>query len=250
MRVFCRIMENGDYSSINVATAAAGFRSLGATIERYDKIEEILSWVTQNDIVVDGVRQIEQIFLKYGIRTNMSDYPEALLPFTGRRIWKDTIGSLRKGCSKALFVKPTNEKLFTGRVISTPQDWAALIDIPLHQEVYCSDVIDIRSEYRIFIRYDRILDVRPYHGDYHYAIDTSLVDSVMDAFRRWDGRLSACALDFAVTAERKTVFLEFNDAYSIEAYGLDPCVYAGFLAARWTQLMRVPDPYVMVDFTV
>ena len=34
MRVWCRSMEDGDYASINVATAAAGFRSIGATIEK------------------------------------------------------------------------------------------------------------------------------------------------------------------------------------------------------------------------
>ena len=89
MRVWCRAMEDGDYASINVATAAAGFRSLGATIERYIKIDDILGWVTKNDIVVDGVRQTEQVFQKYGIINNVSDYPEVLLPFTGRKIWTD-----------------------------------------------------------------------------------------------------------------------------------------------------------------
>ena len=250
MRVWCRTMEDGDYASINVATAAAGFRSLGATIERYIKIDDILGWVTKNDIVVDGVRQTEQVFQKYGIICNVSDYPEVLLPFTGRRIWTDTVGNLRKGCSEALFVKPTKEKLFTGRIITSPQDWAPLINIPLGQEVYCSNIIDTQSEYRAFIRYDKILDVRLYHGDYHYSVDSSLIDSALVAFTKWEGHPSACALDFAVTNKRNTVFLEFNDAYSIGAYGLDPSVYARFLTTRWTQLMDVPDPYALDNFTL
>ena len=244
MRVWCRAMEDGDYASINVAAAAAGFKASGAAVERYNKLDDVFGWVTESDIVVDGVRQTERVFQKFGIVRNVSDYPEVLLPFTGRRIWTDTVGHLRKGCSEALFVKPTKEKLFAGRVITSAQDWAAHVSISSGQEVFCSDVIDIRSEYRVFIRYDSVLDVRPYYGDYHYSVNTSLIDTAIDAFTRWEDRPAACALDFAVTNRRKTVFLELNDAYSIGAYGLDPILFERFLATRWTQLMDVPDPYI------
>ena len=49
MRVWCRVLEEGDYASINVATAAAGFRSIGSTMERYAKMDDILRRVTKND---------------------------------------------------------------------------------------------------------------------------------------------------------------------------------------------------------
>ena len=70
----------------------------------------------------------------------------------------------------------------------------------------------------------------------------------MDAFTKWNERPYACALDFAVTSKRETLFLELNDAYSIGAYGLEPSVYAKFLATRWTQLMEVPDPFALDCF--
>ncbi len=250
MRVWCRTMADGDYASVNVATAALGFKSLGAEIEKYEKIQDALHWITRDDIVVDGVSQSRMVFEKYKVLKTTMDYPDSLLPFAGRKIWLDTIGNLRKNGPLALFVKPVQEKQFTGRVILAPHDWAPLINIPLNQKVYCSELIDIRSEYRVFVRNDSILDIRHYHGDYHYYVDTKFIDEAVVSFAKWKERPAACALDFAVTDDRRTVFLELNDGYSIGAYGLEPSVYARFLATRWAELMDVPDPYSMDQFVI
>lgn len=250
MRVWCRTVTDEMPSSINVATAAIGFKTLGADVTHYTQIDDILDCISRNDIVVDGVKQLSRVFNSMDIKRTTSDYPVVLRPFLHRKIWTDTIGHLRREGTCSVFIKPIEEKLFSGKIINSILDWASLVNVSLSQEVYCSQIVDIRSEYRIFIRYDRILDIRPYHGDYHFQYDPTQVDAILQAFTSWDNRPNSCAVDIAVTGDQKTIFLEFNDAYAIGAYGLEPSVYARFLTSRWTQLMNVPDPYATNDFEI
>lgn len=250
MRVWCRTIADEMPSSINVATATIGFKMLSADVTHYTQIDDILDYISRNDIVVDGVKQLSRVFSAMGINRTISDYPDVLRPFLNRKIWIDTIGHLRREGTCSVFIKPTEEKLFSGKIINSILDWASLVNVSLDQEIYCSQIVDIRCEYRVFIRYDRILDIRPYHGDYHYQFDPAQVDKILRAFTSWDNRPNSCAIDIAVTEDQKTIFLEFNDAYAIGAYGLEPTVYARFLTTRWTQLMNVPDPYAIDGFEI
>lgn len=249
MRVWCREMTDSIPSGINV-TAAIGFKMLGENVVYYRAIDDVLDRITRDDIVVDGVQQTRRVFGSLNIMTRSMDYPPVLFPFLERKIWNDKIGRVRRFAEYPVFVKPVREKLFTGKVIRSVSDWAPLVHVALSEPVYCGEVIDIRSEYRVFIRYDRILDVRPYHGDYHYQFDPEQLDRMLAAYVSWEDRPHAGAIDIAVTGDRKTVFLEFNDGYSLGTYGLEPSVYARFLAARWKQLMDVPDPYAMDGFEI
>ena len=243
MQVWIRKLPDEHPSSVNTAIASCGFRRLGAEVTEYQDIKEILSRVSRNDIVIDGVEQLNGYFSSLGIHNNTPDYPDVLLPFAGRTIQKDRLGSLRRNFTGPIFVKPTKEKLFPGTVIRTLTDWAPLVSFPLNQEVYCSPVLDLRSEYRVFVRYDRILDVRPYLGDYHFPFDPEGLDRMLAAFTTWEQRPAGCAIDIAVTAEQKTIFLELNDACALGAYGLNPIDYALLITARWSQLLSFPDPY-------
>ncbi len=243
MRVWIRMLPEEHLSSINLAAASIGFRRLGAEIMYFSDIKEISGALSRSDIVIDGVRQLNQYFKSLNIETNVIDYPEVLLPFAQRKIWKDTLGNLRRSFSGPVFVKPIEEKLFPGTVIRMVQDWSPLVCFSLSQEVYCSQVLDLRSEYRVFVRYDRIMDVRPYAGDYHYQFDPEKLDRTISSFVSWKQRPKACSIDIAVTADRKTIFLELNDGYAVGAYGLNPVDYARFITTRWVQLMGFPDPY-------
>ena len=86
--------------SVNIANAMYGFRELGAEIIFYHMIDEIYDKVTREDIVLDYIAQCNSIFAKFGITTRILDYPDALKPFLGRKIWSDTINSISRSEEK------------------------------------------------------------------------------------------------------------------------------------------------------
>ena len=86
MQVWIRKLPDEHPSSVNTAIASCGFRRLGAEVTEYQDIKEILSRVSRNDIVIDGVEQLNGYFSSLGIHNNTPDYPDVLLPFAGRTI--------------------------------------------------------------------------------------------------------------------------------------------------------------------
>lgn len=155
--------------SHNIAMAMYGFRDLGAEIIPYHTIDEIYEKVQEDDIVLDYVDQCLAIFQKFGVTPYLPDYPEPLKPFLGRKMWKDTINSISGDESKwsaGNFVKPIRNKAFTGKIISSIGDLVGCGNDSEDYEVLVSEPISILAEWRGFIRYDQLLDLRPYGWDY------------------------------------------------------------------------------------
>ncbi|MGN1342950.1 MAG: ATP-grasp domain-containing protein [Traorella sp.] len=140
-------------------------------------------------------------------------------------------------------MKPVKSKVFTGKVIKSIQDLVGCGNYSEDYEVICSDALDIRREWRCFIYYDKIYDIRPYKGDYHYTYDPKVIDQILNDFRKWEDRPNACSIDIGVTADNQTIFIECNDAYSLGSYGLVDYRYAKLLSARWAQIMEREDEF-------
>lgn len=249
MKIWAKIRKNGEYHSPNIAHAVAGFRELGAEIVKYEKIDEIYQWITKDDIVLDYIDQCLTIFNKFGVKPKLDDYPEVLKPYLGRTIWKDTIDSINSNPDKwGIFCKPIKEKVFTGKVINGPADLVGCGSCYENYEVYCSPILNIKREWRGFIYYDNLVDLRPYSGNWHYNYDTAFIDKVIESFLNWEERPVACSLDFAVIEDKqgnqKTIFLEANDAYALGNYGLQHVQYAKLISARWSQLLNRPDEFL------
>lgn len=248
MKIWAKTRANGEYHSPNISHAVAGFREMGAEIVKYEKIDEIYDWVTKDDIVLDYIDQCLTIFDKFGKRPHLDDYPEVLKPYLGRKIWKDTINSINSNPDKwGVFVKPVKEKAFTGKVINGPADLVGCGSCYENYEVLCSEKLNIVREWRGFIYYDKLIDLRPYNGDWHYSYNPSVVDAVINAFKNWEDRPVACSLDFAVIEDedgkQHTIFLEANDAYALGNYGLYCIDYAKMISARWSQILDRPDEF-------
>ncbi len=239
--------------SHNMAAAMYGFRELGAEILPYHTIDEIYDRVDREDIVLDYIDQCQTIFKKFGVVPEMPDYPEPLSPFLGRKMWTDTIDSISRDESKwsaGYFVKPVRDKAFTGKIISSIADLVGCGNYSENYEVLVSEPIKILAEWRGFIRYDKLLDLRPYGWDYRsgnpgylYHYDPAVVIQMMKAFCSWEERPAACSMDICYTAEGKTLLVECNDAYALGCYGLPDLSYAKFIAARWAQLLGYEDEY-------
>lgn len=260
MRVYAKTRENSHFTifhSPNISHAVSGFRELGAEIVTYHKIDEIYDLVSKDDIVLDYIDQCLTIFHKFGVRPELEDYPEVLKQFLGRTIWTDTINRVNSNPDLwGIFVKPKKEKKFTGKVITSTKDLIGCGSCYENYEVYCSEILDIKREYRGFMYYDELIDLRPYCGDYHYQYNPKIIDEVIEAFKTWDDRPVACSLDFAVIKRKiegskegsfvtktETIFLEANDAYALGNYGLNHIDYAKMISARWSQLLNRKDEY-------
>ncbi|MBR4514346.1 MAG: ATP-grasp domain-containing protein [Lachnospiraceae bacterium] len=237
----------------NFAVAMYGFRELGAEIIPYHTIDEIYDDVDREDIVLDYIEQCKTIFGKFGAKSQIPDYPDSMKAFLGRRIWKDTIDSIasdEEKWSAGYFVKPIHDKAFTGKIISRIADLIGCGNSTENYEVLVSEPLDILAEWRGFIIYDKLVDLRPYgillnrtRQSYLYHYDGSTVREMMKAFCEWEDRPAACSMDICYTKDGRTLLVEFNDAYSLGAYGLPDIVYAKLISARWAQLMRREDEY-------
>lgn len=266
MIVYAKVRPNEHFTifhSPNISHAVSGFREMGFEIKTYNLIDEIYDKVTRDDIVLDYIDQCLTIFNKFGVYPSLENYPDVLKPFLGRTIWTDTINHINSDPSTwGVFVKPVKEKAFTGRVINSTKDLIGCGSCYENYDVLCSEALDIKREWRGFIYYDELIDLRPYSGDWHYNYKISTIDSAINAFKMWSERPVACSLDFAVIERdteiiqqidcdlfhtgkfikmQQTIFLEANDAYALGNYGLNHIDYAKMISARWSQLLGRKD---------
>lgn len=252
MKVYvkCKVNPNSGLligHSENFTKAIYGFSELGAVIIPYKTLDDIYDIVTKEDIVIDYIEQCDTIFKKFGYENvHIDDYPEGLKKYLGRNIWYDTINAISTDENKwsaGWFVKPVKSKAFTGKVIKSIQDLIGCGNYAEDYEVICSKALDIKREWRCFIYYDEISDIRPYRGDYHYIYDPKVIDAIMNDFRKWQDRPMACSIDIGVTSSHQTILIECNDAYALGSYGLVDFRYAKLISARWAQILEREDEF-------
>lgn len=183
----------------NFASAMFGFREMAAEIVPYHLIDDIYDDFKREDIALDYIDQCNVLFNKFGVTPHIPDYPDVLKPFLGRKIWKDTINSISRDENKwsaGYFVKPAvRSKAFTGKTISSIKDLMGCGNHAEDYEVLVSESLDIAAEWRCFITYDEIIDVRPYgmiidksRKGYLYHYDAQVLNSMMESFVSWEDR--------------------------------------------------------------
>ncbi len=239
--------------NINFANAMYGFRELGAEIIPYHTIDEIYDNVDREDIVLDYIDQCNEIFKKFGVEPHIPDYPDNMKSFLGRKVWRDTIDSIASNEEKwsaGYFVKPIKDKAFTGKIIASITDLVGCGNSAENYEVLVSEPLNILAEWRGFITYDKLVDLRPYgmlldrtRQSYLYHYDENIVKKMMEIFCEWENRPAACSMDICFTKDGRTLLVEFNDAYSLGSYGFPSIAYAKLISARWAQLLCRKDEY-------
>lgn len=223
-----------------VYNAFLGFEELGTEIVLFNKVAEIAE-TTREDIIVGGLQptkwRLEQLNCPYP----ELDYPEELYGFMGRRIWKSKINTINSNPDCwPIFVKPYIDKKFTGRVINSTKDLIGCGSCYENYDVICSEVIKLEAEWRAFIRYGKVLDVRRYSGDWRLHYNAEIIEKAVEAYK---SQPAAFAIDFGLTDKGNTVLIEVNDGFSIGSYGLFHIDYAKLLATRWAELTGVEDEY-------
>lgn len=139
-----------------------------------------------------------------------------------------------------VFVKPVLGKQFDGKLIKSLKDLVGM-GSQEDRQIWCSEPIELVAEYRYFIKYTKLLDVRRYKGDFKILPNFYIIEKCIQDYI---SQPAAYSLDFGITKEGQTVLIEVNDAYALGNYGLFHLDYAKMISARWSQIVGIPDPFL------
>ena len=247
MKVFarCKSLENNLIPfNYNIASALDGALQCGVECIQYIRLNEIIDDIEKGDIVLDGIDQINYVFNKFGINLQNCDYPEVLNKYLGRKVWKDTINHINSNSNLwGNFVKPIKEKAFTGKIINSTRDLIGCGSCYENYEVYVSEPVNFINEFRGFVYYDELIDMRPYSGSYKgiNKLNTLVIEQAMKDFVEWKDRPNSCSLDWGITDKGDTLFIEMNYPYALGCYGLDSISYIKLISAFNSQVYALED---------
>jgi len=152
----------GDYSR-------RGFAECGVELATFEWVDDIDNMCDLGPhIGVSGyIGDVHRALKRLGrpIPVNI-DYPGPLHHVLGRTIRRGLLGEVRSSTTP-VFVKPVQHKEFTGFVWSNrAEDRRRIVTQPDDFEVWISDFVYFRAEFRSYILRDQVLDVRLYKGDW------------------------------------------------------------------------------------
>lgn len=236
--------QNGIPINTNFYAAWLGFREMGVETVPYYLPEE-LDDVRCDDVVVGGIGSCQEALRRFDVEVPHLNYPESLRGFLGRKVWPSTIGQVSRDMdSWPVFVKSVDDKLFTGIVVRSAHDLVGCGAKGESAEAICSEVVDFVAEWRCFVRYGSILDVRPYNGEWRHAPS---VETIERAVASYTDAPAGYGIDFGLTKDGRTLLVEVNDGYALGSYGLQHNLYAQLLTARWKELLGLPDPFAYIS---
>ena len=234
MRAFIRIQHSGDFYDQNCYSVYHGCSKLDIPIVRYKAIYS----VTDNaptDLVVGAFSDVKVALERLGVNLLPIDYPDELLPFTGRKIWKSTQFTITSHPDYwHVFVKPVEDvKRFRGTILDKSEDLIKLGGGLEDIEVWCSEKVNFLAEWRIWILDGKIIGINPYRGRWDLYPDPKVLQQAVNAYH---SAPRAYALDFGITDKRETLLVEVSDAYALSSFGLDSVLYTKILMTRWQEL--------------
>ncbi|WP_292008771.1 ATP-grasp domain-containing protein [Chryseobacterium sp.] len=241
MKAYIQTDKEGEFYNVNAFIAFEGFRNFGYEIQKFIDTNEITDKNPEH-IIVGGIGNVRKHLQSLNITSPQKeiDYPEELHSFLKRKVWSSSINNVFKDKNSwNIFIKPKTEtKLFAGKVIRNEMDFLGLLNEEKDTEIWCSELIDFKTEWRCFIRYKEILDIRRYKGEWDTKIDMEVVQHAIDSFI---SQPNSYSLDFGINEKSETILVEVNDGHSLGTYGLSSSHYAKFLSARWGELTNTND---------
>lgn len=122
--------------------------------------------------------------------------------------------------------------------LNSPKDLIGCGIEGVNQDIICSEVVNFTAEWRCFVRYGKILAVKPYKGDWKAHYDSSVIEECVSSYT---ASPNGYAVDFGLTDDGRTLMIEVNDGYALGCYGLFYIDYAKLLSARWAELTNTED---------
>jgi hypothetical protein len=250
--IYYQSAQDGLPLNRNVWAALEGFMELGWERKSFQASDLSLGYlkITEEDIAVGNIGVVRASIRLLGkVPPEPIDYPECLKSFLHRKVQKTTWGEAFqmlgkedevKGYPNPLFVKPQEQKVWTGCVIRRFKDLIKIGEIPPNFPVLVSEPITFVSEYRAYVVSQRgIIGLHHYNGDPWIVPDRRVVYDMLHSMRMNED-IAAYSLDVGITNKGETVLVEVNDAYALGNYGLPSIAYANMLLTRWTQILDIP----------
>ncbi len=241
MKAYIQTDDSGNFFNVNAYVAHEGFQKMGWETEKFFSLDEIPDQ-DPADVLVGGIGNVRKRLAQLGIAGSEVeiDYPPELQKYLGRKVWSTTIEALfQDPQSWNVFAKPQTEtKKFTGKILREYKDFIGLVDPENPTQIWCSEVVEFLTEWRCFVRYGEIMDIRRYKGAWDTRLDLSVVQNAVADFSQAP---AAYGLDFGIDALGQMRLVEVNDGHSLGTYGLNGLHYAKFLAARWAELTHTTD---------
>jgi hypothetical protein len=160
------------------------------------------------------------------------DIPDSLRNYTHRKIWKTTMGAVRKMRSP-VFIKPLEvQKAFNGHIYGREPSKTA--KLPNNYKVLASEVTTFQAEWRVYILRKKVLGIHLY---YHTANEPP-INLIKEMIRAYKDAPAAYAMDIGLINHPKPVhaLVEVNEGFSLGNYGIPDIDYARMVEARWKEM--------------
>jgi hypothetical protein len=172
-----------------------------------------------------------------------NDYPACLRPWLHRRMWtssvRELVARIHGGNHAAVFAKPAGKhKRFRGHVYESWDDLRVIGGASDHTDVICCDLIEWKTEYRVYVVRGSIVGIGHYLGDPRVSLDRGEVERAVATFEASGEAPAGYGIDFGVLSTGQTALVEVNDGYSLGSYGLDDSLYTDLIVARWCQMVE------------
>ena len=244
-----KLPETGEFGDANTYSAWYGFQKLGMWTESYfwKDLNAGNVELSRETLVVGGILPVRTALERLGCPPPLNvDYPDALLPFLRRKVWKSTLRAVRASCMDdhlptPVFIKPiTGHKDFTGHTVFKFRDLIKTAGHPLDMPVWASEVVNFQSEFRGFVRRGKLVGLRHYTGDPLCFPDPAVVRDAVATYEASGEAPVAYTIDMGVLDTGETALIEINDGFAFGTYGLAWDTHARMLRDRWCQMVGLP----------
>ena len=122
MKVYIQADKRSIPHNYNFMCAYQGFYEMGFETILFNDAEQLLE-SSKEDIVVGYVDTVRSRLADFEIVTPEIDYPDELQKYLGRKIWKTKMSAVNNFPERwPVFVKPIEDKQFTGVVVRSTKD--------------------------------------------------------------------------------------------------------------------------------
>ena len=229
--------------------ADCGARKAKYRIIYFENIHEVPA--NKNVAVIGNIKETSEFFKRLKIEVPKALNAFELLKDSGlikRNYYQTTLKEFYNNGKGPKFIKPlNNHKAFASGVIKNIKSLPILLSDykdDWNIEILVSDVIDVQSEYRIFVnnlKYDslhKIIGMKHYLGDEFLIPNKDYVLKVIDYLSTIKDLPCCYTLDVGILADGSTQVIELNDAWSIGSYGLNGEEYLEFILHRWIDIIK------------
>jgi len=177
----------------------------------------------ENSIPVGTIEFVEYFMQNYTKKQFIKpiNIPDELnkMDFVQRRIWygtKDDIVQLLNNYSHLFIKSNTRCKKFTDIINKS--------DLPrIAEDNYMiSTIIETRSEWRVFVYKNRILDIRQYNGNWYDQPNISFIERAVAAYKHCP---PAYCLDVAILKDGESAVIEVHNFISCGLHGFEDYRY-------------------------